>query len=306
MFGDSMLVAPVTTPLDPLHQLSKKSVWIPEGQWVEWSTGARHKGPEAIERNYALEEIPVFLKAGAIIPMQPRMRFSNEKPVDPLILTIFPGGASSTRLYEDAGNSLGYKNHESAWTSINTETPDATTLLVRVQAVEGSYLGMPTQRGYEVRLFESWPPDSVTFNGQMIAYSADPEAPAGWHYNGDLLTTIIRLPRTPVSTAVELTVKISSEKAARLALLDGAVGRFARIRRLFKEVNNSGPDSLLRLATTGRRLELKPETALSELAGYDTTREAVAGDLYRTADNAWSLLWTLRVSEAADKVEADP
>ncbi len=272
---------------------------------MEWSTGTRFLGPEAIERNYALEEIPVFLKAGAIIPMQPQMKFSNEKPVDPLILTIFPGGASSTRLYEDAGNSLGYKNHEAAWTAISTETPDATTLNVRVKPVEGSYPGMPTERGYEVRLFEVWPPDSVTFNGRNIAYNADPDAAAGWRYDGDLLTTIIRLPRTAVSGSAELTVRISPEKAAKAALLDGAVGRLARIRRLFKEVNNSGPDSLPRLATTGRRLELKPETALSELAGFDAAKEAMAGDLARTADNSWSLLWTLRVSETAEKVEAD-
>jgi alpha-glucosidase len=305
MFGDSMLVAPVTAPLDPLHQLSKKAVWIPEGQWMEWSTGARYQGPQAIERNYALDEVPVFLKAGAIIPMQPKMKFSNEMPVDPLILTIFPGGASSTRLYEDVGNSLGYKNHESTWTAISTETPNATTLIVRVKPVEGSYPGMPTERGYEVRLFEVWPPDSVTFNGQAMAYIADPDASAGWRYDGDLLTTIIHLPRTPVSTAVELTVKISSEKAAKTTLLDGAVGRLARIRRLFKEVNNTGPDSLLRLATTGRRIELKPETALPELAGYDAARDAMEKDLARTADNSWSLLWTLRVSEVTDKVEAD-
>jgi hypothetical protein len=90
-----------------------------------------------------------------------------------------------------------------------------------------------------------------------------------------------------------------------LALLDGAVGRMARIRRLFKDVNNTGPDSLLRLATACRRIELKPELALSELAGYKAAREAMEKDLNRTADNAWSLLWTLQVSEAVNKVDTD-
>jgi alpha-glucosidase len=305
MFGDSLLVAPVTTPLDPLHHLSKKAVWLPEGEWVEWSTGSRFNGPVAIERNFALDEVPVFLKAGAIIPMQPRMKFSNEKPVDPLIVTVFPGQPGSMRLYEDAGNSLGYKNGEAAWTTISTATPDATTLVVRVQAVEGTYPGMPVERGYEIRLFEVWPPDSVTFNGQSIGFNSDPDARAGWRYDGDSLTTIIRLPRIAVATPAELTVKISPEKVAKLKLLDGAVGRLAHIRRLFKDVNNSGPDSLLRLATTGRRLELKPETAVSELAGYDAARDAMANDLAKTTDNSWSLLWTLRVSETVNKVEAD-
>jgi len=305
MFGDSMLVSPVTTPLDPLHQLSRKAVWVPEGEWVEWSTGSRFKGPQAIERNYALEEIPIFVKAGAILPMQPPMKFSNEKPVDPLILTIFPGGTSFTRLYEDAGNSLGYKNHEAAWTTISTETPNATTFIIRVQPVEGSYPGMPAERGLEIRLFGAWPPDAVIFNGQNISYTPEADAPAGWRYDGNTLSTIIRLPRMPVAHAAEVTVKISAEKAARISLLDGAAGRLARIRCLFKDVNNSGPDSLLRLATTGRRLELKPETAVSELAGYEAAMDAMAADLARTADNSWSLLWTLRVSEAVTKVETD-
>jgi alpha-glucosidase len=305
LFGDAMLVSPVTTPLDPLHQLSRKAVWVPEGEWVEWSTGSRFKGPQAIERNYALEETPIFVKAGAILTMQPQMKFSNEKPVDPLILTIFPGGTSTTRLYEDAGNSVGYKNNEAAWTTISTESPDATTLIVRMQPVEGSYPGMPAERAGEVRLFEAWPPDTVSCNGQAIAYNPDPAAPAGWRYEGDSLTTIIRLPRRLVTTATELTVKISAEKAARISLLDGAAGRLARIRRLFKDVNNSGPDSLLRLATTARRLELKPETAVSELAGYDAATEAMAADLARTTDNSWSLLWTLRVSASADRVDAE-
>jgi hypothetical protein len=305
MFGDSMLVAPVTTPLNPLHQLSRKAVWLPEGEWVEWSTGNHFKGPAAIERNYALDEVPVFLKAGTILPMQPTMKFSNENPVDPLILTIFPGGKSSTRLYEDAGNTLGYKNNEAAWTTISTETPDSTTLKVRVQPVEGTYPGMPTERGYEVRLFETWPPDSVNFNGQDIAYNADSAATTGWRYDGDSLTTIIRLPKTSISKAAELTMKISPEKAAKAALLDGAVGRLARIRRLFKDVANAGPDSLLHLATIGRRLDLNPQMAVSELAGYDATREKMADDLRKTSDNSWRLIWTLAVAESTDKVEAD-
>ena len=272
---------------------------------MEWSTGSHYKGPRAIERNYALDEVPVFLKAGAILPMQPKMKFSNEKPVDPLILAILPGGRSSTRLYEDAGNSLGYKNGEAAWTTIRTAMPEATTLLVNVLPVEGAYPGMPTERGYEVRLFESWPPDSVAVNGQQIDYNPDPDAPAGWRYDGDSLTTIIRLPPIARSNPVELTVKISAEKAAKLPLLDGAVGRLARIRRLFKDVNNTGPDSLLRLATTGRRLTLRPETAVFELADYDAAKQAMAGDLSRTAENSWSLLWTMAVAESTNQVDAD-
>jgi hypothetical protein len=60
---------------------------------------------------------------------------------------------------------------------------------------------------------------------------------------------------------------------------------------------------MLHLATTGRRLTLKPETALPELSGYEAARKTMGDELYRTADNAWSLLWTLQVSETANKVD---
>jgi alpha-glucosidase len=305
MFGDSVLVAPIASALDPLYHLARKTVWFPEGEWIEWSTGEHIKGPVAIERNYPLDQIPLFLKAGAILPMQPKMNFSGERPVDPLILTVFPGGGSSTRLYEDAGDSLGYKNDEAAWTEIRTETPNATTFKLRVQPVEGSYPGMLTERGYEIRLFSTWPPDSVEFNGQNVPYTPDGAGSLGWRYDGDSLSTIIRLPKTSVNTGIELTVQISADKAAHAKLLNGAVGRMARAVRLFHDAENSGPDSLLRLATMSRRIELAPETAVQELEGYAAARQKVIDEFEKTNDRAWQLLGTQAISESMNKVEAE-
>lgn len=302
MFGDSMLVAPITSPNNPLHNLATKRIWLPEGEWIEWSTGNHIKGPVTIERNYALDEVPVFLKSGAIIPMQPKMSYSNEKPVDPLILTIFPGNASSARLYEDEGNSLGYKNGQVASTPLRTERPDDRTLKIHIGAIEGRYPGMPTERGYELRLFESWPPESVVVDGMIVPYNADESAAPGWHYDGDSLTTIIRLPRTGVSKPVDVTIKISPEQAANASALDGAVGRLTRIRRLFRAANNGGPDSLVRLATTGRRIELDPQTAASELRDLPTAQKHMADDLSKENSESWRLLWTLAVSESIGRV----
>lgn len=305
MFGDSILVAPITSPVDPLYHLSRKTVWFPEGEWIEWSTGEHIKGPVAIERNYPLDQIPLFLKAGTILPMQPKMNFSGERPVDPLILTVFPGSGSSTHLYEDAGDSLGYKTNEAAWTEIRTETPNATTFKLRVKPVEGTYPGMLPERSYEIRLFSTWPPDSVEFNGQNVPYAPDGVGSLGWHYDGDSLSTIIRLPKTSVNTGVELTVQISPDKAAHASLLNGAVGRLDRAVRLFHDADNTGPDSLLRLATMSRRIELAPETAVLELEGYSAARQMVIDELPRTNDRAWQLLGTQGIAESMNKVDAE-
>jgi alpha-glucosidase (family GH31 glycosyl hydrolase) len=118
MFGDDMLVAPVATPLDPDSMSAAKSVWLPEGEWIEWSTGVRLRGGKVERRSFALDEIPVYVKAGAIIPMQPPMDHVGGAPVDPLILTVFPGGRGAARVYEDQGNSMGYQRGEYAVTRV--------------------------------------------------------------------------------------------------------------------------------------------------------------------------------------------
>jgi len=75
MFGNDMIIAPVTHPLgqdakgrDNLYTAQK--VWLPEGKWIEWSSGSILTGGKIIKRPFCIEEIPVFVKAGAIIPMQ--------------------------------------------------------------------------------------------------------------------------------------------------------------------------------------------------------------------------------------------
>ena len=106
MFGDEMLVAPVTQPVAKDSQLAQRSVWLPEGNWIEWQTGARLVGPKSFTRSFSIGQTPVYVKEGSIVPMQPPMRYTGEKPVDPLILNVFPlkeGQTSTYRLYEDAG-----------------------------------------------------------------------------------------------------------------------------------------------------------------------------------------------------------
>ena len=132
LFGDSLLVAPITTPVDD-SAVAAQSVWLPPGTWIEWFTGATIEGPAKVERRFGLEEIPVYVKAGAIVPMQPKMRYTREKPVDPLILTIFPGAnTGATRVYEDDGAGLGYKQTAFAWTPAGYQRAADGAVTVRV------------------------------------------------------------------------------------------------------------------------------------------------------------------------------
>ena len=62
--GRDVLVAPVTTPGNP----ARVEVWFPPGTWVDWFTGERHRGPAVKELSVPLERMPVFVRAGGIVP----------------------------------------------------------------------------------------------------------------------------------------------------------------------------------------------------------------------------------------------
>lgn len=281
MFGDEMLVAPVTKEVAKDSQLATRTIWLPEGNWFEWQSGAHLKGPITIDREVSIRQIPVYVKAGAIVPMQPPMRFTDEKAVDPLILTIFPPGdgqtSSSYKMYEDAGNSTGYKHGEEAWTKIQaTVSSDGSVLRVTASPVEGHFAGMETARAYELRLPGTWPPERVTVNRQLVAYSRKEDAPAGWHYDGNTLAAVIRTPRLSLTTPVIIEVKYDSRLVGQGALLDGFAGKMTRLRETYDILNSMwpagwAPDALIDAMQTGDRITYHPETAAMDLARLGET-----------------------------------
>lgn len=275
MFGDSMMVAPITAPLATDSDLATKSIWLPKGEWIEWSTGTRMNsdGSAPVERSFALDEIPVFVKAGAIVPEEPPMMHSGEKPVDPLILTVFPGANGSARIYDDAGDTLGYRTNQFTWTEVR-QSREGGRVTVEILPEMGSYPGMPRERAYELRFFGSWPPQSVTVNGK----------PVKWTYDGDQTTTIVTTPRFPVSTKVVVQVEVPEKLAGQESLLSGVPGRIARYKHALVLAertwpNGWAPNSLLSAAQTGNRMGLFPETALQEVEKLHDTAPEVLKEL---------------------------
>src|SRR3984957_18067657 len=283
MFGDSMLADPITQPVAKDSQLAKLSVWLPPGDWFERDSGASFHGPITVDRDFSISQIPLYVKSGSIIPMQPPMSYTGEKPVDPLILTVFPlqnGNASKYRLYEDAGDTTGYEHGECAWTSIQAAlNADGTMLTVSVASTAGHYSGMPNERAYELRLPGSWPPSSVSINGESLAYQQRKSDP-GWRFDGNTLTTIVSTPRFRVRDTVTITVKTSLEMGRRRPLLDGFTGKMTRLRESYDLLNANwpaawSPDSLIGAMQTGDRLTYYPGTAFAELSALEQKLSAV-------------------------------
>ena len=270
MFGDRLMVAPVMTPISQDSLLASKKVWLPVGKWIEWFTGKELSGPAVLDRAFAIDEIPVYAKAGSIIPMQPKMRNTSEKPIDPLILMIFPGDTGSARIYEDQGNSLGYQKDEFAWTRVKTSFRDAETFKIEILPLEGKYPGMLAERGYEVQLPGWWPPVGVSCNGVAIPYSANGIS-SSWKYDGDKLMSTIVLPKFGVDQKVEVLVTLPPGFESKSKLLDGTRGVLSRLRRVMPLLNSTwpkewSPDILVHAAQTGNRIGINPGNAETELS----------------------------------------
>ena len=273
-FGEDMIVAPIAEAVDKESELASKEIWLPEGEWYEWSTGALLKGPAKVKRTFALDELPVYVRAGAVIPMQPKMRHTGERPVNPLILAIVPGTSGSARVYEDAGNSLGYKTGEFGWTPVQHSDVDDNTKKITIRSVEGKYPGMQERRAYEIRLMGDWPAESVTVNGKALAASA-------MRYDGNRATAIITTPKFSVRDRVEVVVRRGE---ALRELLDAAPGKIARLTAAMQILGGAwpkdwSPESLIKAAQTGERIRLHPQSAPQELQELQSMTSKIASDV---------------------------
>jgi alpha-glucosidase len=269
-----MLVAPVTTPADKVSSLATETVWLPRGEWIEWPTGEHLTGPATFERSFSIEQTPVYLRAGAIVPMQPPMRYTGEKPVDPLIVNVWPlapGAASSYSVYEDSGVSVDYQRGVFAHTPIKaTQTGD--TLRVEIGPVEGGYSGMLKTRAYELRFPADWPPSLITVNGVAVK-RAGPTGKGGWSFEGNTLTTVIPVPGQSVATKVTIEVRRDPSLIARRSELDGFAGAMTRLRGAYEAMQQTWPvsdppDVLIDALQTGDRLRYHHENAREEIARF--------------------------------------
>jgi alpha-glucosidase (family GH31 glycosyl hydrolase) len=271
MFGNDLLVAPITDPMDGDSLFVMQDVWLPEGEWFEWSTGSIVTGGCVVTRPFCLDEIPVYAKAGAVIPMQPKMKRTDEKPIDPLILNLFPGEAGATRVYEDESDTNDYKTGSFASTPVEFTSQKQKTTVV-IGPVEGRYPGMPVTRGYELRLILTYPPEMVLIDGVPAIYGGGVDGNS-WAYDGDELTTKVFISTHSVHDQIE--VQINFPDLDRNAL-SGKKGNLRRLRSFMKFLAKNNwdksiysNDAVVHAAQTGYRIGLDPSLAEEEIQRFE-------------------------------------
>jgi len=310
VFGDQMIVAPVTQAMEETTTLATEDVWLPKGDWVEWMTGKTIAGPVALKRNFSIGQIPIYVREGAIIPMMPKMQYTGEKPIDPLIVSVTPladGQTSSYTVYEDSGQAEEYKNGVCSWTELDASRKGS-VVDVAMQPAKGSFPGMLTSRGLEVRLPGDWPPLSVTVDGAPVAYEKQQGKP-GWRYDGNTLTTIITVAPRPVTEGLKIEVQRSQELLARSSELSGFAGEMTRYYDAGDAVNHAGsgsaqPDSLIELLQTGDRLSYTPSSAAEEIARLPQRYKTALAEVQQMVSDAEKKHATAAGTVAATPSEA--
>jgi hypothetical protein len=277
MFGDEMIVAPVTHPLgqdakgmDNLYTTQK--IWLPEGKWIEWQSGSILTGGRTIERPFCLEEIPVYVKAGAIIPMQQDINNTADEKKDYLILNIFPGDSGRAKIYDDEGNNENFKNGKYTFTGVSFSKPNERSLNIEIAPIEGEYPGMPETRSYEIRLQVSYPPTDVKVNGKECKYNEDGNVNS-WNYNGSELTSYIITQSLGIHEKVKIEVKYDE---SNLNLLSGKKKLLSNLMKVAKAIQIAGwnegktnSDTVIYAAQTRERITYNPSTAVTELKALD-------------------------------------
>jgi hypothetical protein len=170
MSGEWLLVAPVFQDA-PIRD----DIYLPAGKWIDYWDGTELNGPTTLNSYAApLEKLPLFVKAGAIIPMYPEMLYDGQKPADPVTLDLYPSGKTSFSLYEDDGSTLKYRAGAFARTTISLDapaTPDTAgdTIKVDVSPAAGQYDGMPGSRSYVLEVHTPRKPSTIAVGGRAIA-----------------------------------------------------------------------------------------------------------------------------------------
>lgn len=142
MFGKSILVVPV------ISEVKRRSLYLPEGtQWIDFWTGEKQKGGQEIIREAPIDIIPLYVKAGSIIPAGPSVQFATEKSWDDLQVRIYPGADGEFTLYEDEDDNYNYEKGK--YTTVRMTWSDKDRQLT-IHPRQGSYDGMLQNRNFRI------------------------------------------------------------------------------------------------------------------------------------------------------------
>jgi alpha-glucosidase/alpha-D-xyloside xylohydrolase len=160
LWGRDLLVAPVTE-----KGATRRRLYLPRGTWYDFWTDEKIEGGREIERNVDLTTVPLYVRAGAVLPLGPVKQFSDESVDGPLTLIAYPGSNGAATLYEDDGKSFEYRKGE--FMKIQMNWTDANRRL-NLRLTQGSRMLPPNRRTIEVRVAGQSTTREAIFEGRPL------------------------------------------------------------------------------------------------------------------------------------------
>lgn len=257
MFGDDMLIAPVTSEVDSVDGYANVKVWLPAGEWLEYETGQMLQGGKTYERRFTLDEYPVYVKAGSIIPYFGKLK-NLSGTNQAVTIRVFPGADKGEfMLYEDNGEDKNYVT-EYANTPLSY-TRDGSRLNITIGARQGQYKDMPAQRHFYVALPCQKAPVSISCNGRKLPFT----------YDGLNLEATINLGMVDCSTGASIQIEMPEQ----YGLVDGTKADFRHIQTVVKDFKQHKAGMVYTedfgyLEATPLRLSYHPEKQEETLKAY--------------------------------------
>jgi len=161
MWGADLLIAPVFE-----KEAKTRTVYLPEGLWYDWWNNAEYSGGKDVTREVSLAVMPIFVRAGAIIPIDPVRQYTGEKISGPTTIKIYPGADGKFTMYEDDGISQQYLDGKGSWTTFSWNDKSR-KLTIFPDAPEGA-VNLPVSRELVIEKVTGSGTKKVKYTGRKL------------------------------------------------------------------------------------------------------------------------------------------
>ncbi|MEI2610828.1 MAG: TIM-barrel domain-containing protein [Candidatus Promineifilaceae bacterium] len=260
LFGSELLVSPYTDPMDMDVRLSRQAVWLPQGDWYHFFNGTYYKGGRTLVTYGSLADIPVFAKAGAIVPLGPEVSWGGTEIPTELHVHIFAGADGHFDLFEDDGETVAYQEGDYCLTPLEVLWWEK-EMVVIVNAAAGQTRHLPPQRDYTFYLVGLKNPDILTVQVDGI------DRPFAYGYDETRECLTVMVLGLPVTASCRVVAWHADGLLARRNRLQETLSYYLRTFRLETNVKST-------IAWQWANIQTNP-TLLDEYPLTSSQREAL-------------------------------
>ena len=244
-FGSELLVSPITEPMSPVSRMAKASTWLPEGLWADFFTGLVYEGGRKVNLWRGIEQIPVLMKAGAIVPLSNQEDGDNsiENP-SAMEVRVFPAADSTFTLWEDEGDTE--KDMDENWASTAFSVVSGAQGKFVIEGACGNLDTIPKKRSWKLVFV-------ATQYSQPVVVSDGTPVSCTVTYQEDMQNLVIELDEMDVTKQLVVEfpegLRIAGTKIEERCykILERAQMPYVEKDKIFKEVKRMDSNVICRL-----------------------------------------------------------